>query len=312
MRLLRWVPVLGVGCVSLVTTDTKSLDSGTTPPVKDTGVAAVPVPSGGGSGSSGDTGVPFEPQVCTTSAPESRARPCAVGPDAASLASCAVGGFAALLGGVGYTGVDLALSAAVDGDTVVVCPGTWPGDLVVSAELLLVAADPTPGATVIDGGGVTGGLEISATSTVRGLTVRNGRRSSGGGGIVVTAPSTVLECMTVLDNRSRGGGGVSASGAGLVVRTSTFTGNTAGYDGGGLVARAGVTIEDCVFDQNTSGYEGGAVALDGDAVITRSWFGQNLADYSGAGCPGAGGTTASCRSPTPTCGATAPGTKAAA
>src|SRR5688572_11191205 len=207
---------------------------------------------------------------CTEPAPSSLTLPCTMPIDAIVVADCAAGGHAAMWNGIGFGTIADALDAAGAGDLVQVCPGTWSGPVQVDREVLLEAADPTPGATVIDGGGSSRGLEVRNPSTIRGLTVRNGSDL----GIQVTTQGVVLECMTVEDNRE---GGIDAWD-GLVLRTSTLRRNKAGYEGGALAGGGTFLVEDSRFEGNISDNGGGAVAIRGDATFTRTTFTDNVAD----------------------------------
>lgn len=215
-----------------------------------------------------DTGEPFVAPDCTAELPETAVVGCSLTPDAGAVAECAATGSAALIGAVGYPALADALSSAVAGDVVTVCPGTWAGPFEVDREIVLEAADPTPGLTVLEGG--TAVLTLASPATVIGLTIRGGRT-----GVSAEADDVVIECSEVSDNTRAG---IEATGADLVIRTSTIADNSGD---GGLVA-ATVTVEDTVFRGNYAGYGGGGAALGGgDATFTRTLFDHNVADYEG-------------------------------
>ncbi len=217
------------------------------------------------------------PESCDELAVPAVPAPCGSAPDPVAVADCAAG-YAALHLGLGYPTVAAGIAASAPGEVVVVCPGTWPGPVVVDREIVLEAADPSPGATVIDGQGASRGVEVLASATVRGLTVREGPGSLEPSAVLVEADEVVLECLTLEDNR---GGAVAARGRDLTVRTSTFVRNHAPTEGAALKASSGLVVEDCVFSENAAGFEGGAIVARGDVTIVRSAFERNSAEVEG-------------------------------
>ncbi len=203
---------------------------------------------------------------CPLAVPEP-ALTCADTPDPLALDACATSGAAALVSGNPFATVADAVASAAAGDVVVVCPGTWDGTFVVAQALTIEAADPTPGATVLEPADV----DLDAEVTLRGLTLRGGATL-----VQASAPAT-LECLVVAGATN---GGVVAE-APLVVRDSLFRGNEARHNGGALVAEEGLVVEDSHFVGNRSGYAGGAIQARGEASLRRSGFVDNSADYEG-------------------------------
>ncbi len=198
---------------------------------------------------------------------------CATPVDAAAVEACSAG-HAALHEGRGYDTLAEAIAAAGIGEEVTVCPGTFSGPVVVDRPILLGAADPRPGATVIDGGSDGRGVEILARALVRGFTILGREGAPAPSGVLAEADGVVLECLTLEDHRA---GAVGGPGRDLTVRTSTFRGNRAPGGGAAIAARSGLRVEDCAFVQNASS-AGGAVTAGGDLTITRSWFERNFAE----------------------------------
>jgi parallel beta-helix repeat protein len=92
-----------------------------------------------------------------------------------------------------YPTIGAAVSAAVSGETIVVCPGTYPGGVVVSKTLSIVGI----GHPVINATGRFNGVHILASgSSIQGLTVENAI----GEGILVGLATTPVSDVTIRGN----------------------------------------------------------------------------------------------------------------
>ena len=196
-----------------------------------------------------------------------------------------------MLGGVEYATVPHALSAAVDGDTLYVCPGVHVGQLFIDDErrLSITSFSGNRDDTVLDGGGLETVVHIGEDNRVdlSHLTIRNGLAQPwldgdyAGGGVMSFAVSTQIQDCVFVDNLapqdSAGGAAFAlyrwtALGSDPVeveIRDSHFENNTAqGHAGrGGAVfthtdqQALTVTLADSSFVGNGvgDGGEGGAV-----------------------------------------------------
>lgn len=195
-----------------------------------------------------------------------------------------------------------AIDAAVDGDRIVVAPGTYSEFLdFQSKAITLESSDPADPAivatTIIDGGNdesLAGfpqnpgtGLRISfaaGTAELRGLTIRNFADDFSGYPAAVEAVGNanfVIDRCRFVDNIGNGGaaGGVFLQGTATIV-DSTFEGNAAdgGYGGGLHLDGRDFTVTGCTFTGNRSfGGAGGSIALtsSGDALIANCTFAAN-------------------------------------
>ncbi len=92
-----------------------------------------------------------------------------------------------------YPTIGAAVGAAASGATIVVCPGTYPGGVVVSKALSIVGA----GHPVIDATGDDNGVHVLASgSRIQGLTVRNAL----GEGILVGLGTAPVSDVTISHN----------------------------------------------------------------------------------------------------------------
>ena len=224
----------------------------------------------------------------------------------------------------GYPTIQAGLEAAVAGDTVLVGCGTYyEHGLVMTSGVTLTSETGFPDCVTIDAVNldrVIDCFELDETSTIQGLTIKNGRNhvssptELGGGGVRCWLSSVrVLRC-AFIDNYSAltGGGGLAANPLPLYVESCVFVGNSTDDAGGGAIfsqvgatqitdcqfegntAKSGgavatylceATIEDCAFVGNsTHWYHGGAIDLYScDAAISRCTFIGNTATAFGGG-----------------------------
>jgi hypothetical protein len=204
--------------------------------------------------------------------------PCPLPVDTAAVATCA-DGRAATAGGRGYPSVGEAVGAAPAGGVVTVCPGVWDGGLVVDRGVELRAADPTPGATALDGPGGAPLVTTVGPTTLVGLTLS--RSWAVRGAAVEAFGDLQLDCVTAEhDTASADGGAVAVEGR-VDLRWCTFGDDAAGGSGGAVWATDGVTAVDTVFATSRAAL-GGAVATSGDLELERVGFVGNLAATGGA------------------------------
>jgi len=133
-------------------------------------------------------------------------------------------------------------------------------------------------------------LEISAAGnlTLDGVTVRNGKASSGGG--IRNEGTATITTSTISGNTADFGGGIRNEGtATITITASTISGNTADY-GGGIRNAGTVTITASTISGNTADYGGGIFNV-GTATINASTISGNTADYSGGGIYNSGTAT---------------------
>jgi parallel beta-helix repeat protein len=203
-----------------------------------------------------------------------------------------------------YGSIAEAVRAANPGDTVLVQPGTYRGNLVIDKRLRLRSASG-PAQTVLDGGSQGSvvvflnarrdGLDVPELS---GFTIRNGRSPEGqGGGITLYASDTLVENNTILGNQSSmdGGGILVDESSRATIRFNEIRSNTAHRFGGGIYVVNGSdpSIAFNTIAGNTAtgaavrngGASGGGIYMDAGAspqVIDNRIEG-NSADFAGGG-----------------------------
>lgn len=99
-----------------------------------------------------------------------------------------------------YATIQQAINASVDGDTVLVAPGTYSGEIDIIFKAITVTSEAGPDLTVLDGGG--GGAVFvvrfgESSGTLSGFTIRNG-----GFGVSSSFSSSVIRGNIIHNNSS--------------------------------------------------------------------------------------------------------------
>ena len=165
-------------------------------------------------------------------------------------------------------GIDL----AEEGATLVVCAGSYAGDLVLSGKPLTVLGAAGAEATEIVGSGEGPVWRITGVGepglVIEGLTIRGGQSTDGGGGI--HAEDSVLEVRRsrLTGNQGALGGGLMASGCELSLVDSELDTNSATYYGGGafLIDSEG-EVDGCLVQGNEAPSGGGLGIENGDITV---------------------------------------------
>jgi hypothetical protein len=186
--------------------------------------------------------------------------------------------------------LDSELAAAGPGDTLLLAPGTYRGTytLVSGVSLIGVAG---PDSTILDADGgryVLHGRDIGDSTTIAGLTLRNGRRdhaNSGGGGIYLYQSSpTILNCV-FHDHLGYLGPGVYANHRSHPVIAYCAFRDNEGYLGGAIAAYVDCNplIYNNVIHDNAAVSGGAILALNSAPVILRNTIVANAASDAGGG-----------------------------
>jgi hypothetical protein len=195
-----------------------------------------------------------------------------------------------------YPTIQAAIDAAVDGDTVLVAPGTYVERIDFHLKDITLASEEGPSVTTIDGGGldtvVQMDAEASETPTLRGFTIRGGGGSDGGGVRSRGGPA-LIEGNWLVDNTYCGeGGGIAVDFSAATIRDNVISHNrqvgcTGGIGGAGVsIGGAGtVTLVDNMITDNVHGSSGGGVTLfaAGTPTIARNFISGNRAGGQGGG-----------------------------
>ena len=172
--------------------------------------------------------------------------------------------------------IQSAIEEAIDGDTVLVQPGTYVENIsnnsknIVIGSLLLTTGDISYiNQTIIDGNQDGRVVSLSNNAVLTGFSITNGFVSypSMGAGISCGGSTTVKDVIISGNTTNHRGGGIAASGS-TTIKNAIISGNTANSYGGGIHCNYGdsLTIENVTISGNTAGSDGGGI---------YSWRGNN-------------------------------------
>lgn len=166
-----------------------------------------------------------------------------------------------------YPTIQEGLSAAADGDTVLVEPGTYVGpdnrDLDFGGKNIRLRSSGGRDVTVIDCEDFSRAFHLhggeDTTATVNGFTVINGHASKGGAARIVGASLTVKDCAFQQCRADSFGSALYIEGENgfprtrrLVVTDCAFSGNSTRYGGAVCCFYGTLAISSCEFRDNTS------------------------------------------------------------
>ncbi len=178
-----------------------------------------------------------------------------------------------------YETIQAAIDAAVDGDVVIVAPGTYTGDGNRDIDFLgkaitVSSADPNDHsivtATIIDCEGTKTenhrGFYFhsgeSKDSVLTGLTITGGYISTGGGIYCYNSSPTIMNCR-ILGNKAEvgtaDGGGIYFRSSRAIISSCQIVGNSAGDNGGAIYCKTTVTINNCLICGNDTEDDGGGI-----------------------------------------------------
>ena len=193
-----------------------------------------------------------------------------------------------------------AIDTAVNGDTVIVAPGTYTGtgnrDIDFKGKAITVRSiDPNDpdivAGTIIDCDGTEAqphrGFYFhsheNAGSVLNGLTITNGYATYGGGIYCSSSSPTITNC-TFTGNVASfwGGGGIFCYNSSPTITNCIFTGNSVygdGNEGGGMlnVNNSSPMVIGCTFNGNSAYFGGGMCNEESSPTLTNCIFTGNSA-----------------------------------
>jgi hypothetical protein len=187
--------------------------------------------------------------------------------------------------------IQQAIDASVNGDTVLVAPGTYIENIDFKGKAITVASEAGPQTTIIDGnqdGSVVKFVSGEGRSSIlSGFTLQNGFGfgDHGGGGVQMNNSSPKIINNIITNNGACEGPGVFISSGSPLIQSNLITGNTqqgcsGGLGGGGIfignLSRA--EIIDNTISFNFMGASGGGVKVEAASPkILRNTITNNVA-----------------------------------
>ena len=216
-----------------------------------------------------------------------------------------------------FTTIQAAIDAAVDGDTVLVAPGTYVENIDFLGKAIIVVSSAGADVTTIDGSGCSTGIANCSVVTcsngegagtaLAGFNVQGGNGTGGpgpigcsagncdflGGGMrIANGSPQVIDCVFV-GNSATKGGGLYCINSSPTLTGCSFIGNQAiDFSAGGFAAEGGgvynlssqPTLLNCIFDSNLAYIGGGIANRDGsDCKISGCTFFGNTVGATGIG-----------------------------
>ncbi|MFC1888795.1 right-handed parallel beta-helix repeat-containing protein [Thermodesulfobacteriota bacterium] len=195
--------------------------------------------------------------------------------------------------------IQAGIDAAVDGDLVLVAPGTYQESIDFYGKSIVVQSEGGAGVTSIErgatGGSVVTFLDIEDSEPLLdGFDVRRGHGTYGfGGGVYcVNSSSPTIRNCTITSNMIEyefAGGGIYCEGSSLTVENCTISYNCAGCapesfgEGGGIYCLESTLsiIDSTISNNDTRGSGGGINCSDSTLTITNCTVEDNLAASGG-------------------------------
>ncbi|MBW7992634.1 MAG: hypothetical protein FVQ84_21815 [Planctomycetes bacterium] len=205
-----------------------------------------------------------------------------------------------------YTTIQAAIDVSMDGDTVLVAPGTYTGngnrDIDFKGKAITVKSEEGPQTCIIDCQGTEDEQHRGfyfhngedANSVVQGFTITNGliREHKSGGGILCDNSSPrIIDCI-IVGNEARTGGGIATINSSVQIIDCLIKNNVAADGGGieiGLHDNGVVLIKGCIVVGNHAVYysrfggEGGGILAHSSSHISNCTIAGNRGGYSGGG-----------------------------
>lgn len=142
-----------------------------------------------------------------------------------------------------HTTIQDAIDNAIEGDEIVVCPGTYLETINYSSKnIILRSTDPDDPniveSTIIDGNSngsvVTFNSNETSAAVLSGFTIRNGDTNGDGGGIYIKNCSPFITKNIIEDNYSAYGGGIYLENSDANITDNIIRNNDVSSDGGGI------------------------------------------------------------------------------
>jgi hypothetical protein len=186
--------------------------------------------------------------------------------------------------------IQAGINAAVNGDTVLVSPGTYKENINFNGKAITVKSQSGPGATIIDGGlkdtVVTFASSEVRSSVLSGFTVQNGVAASyyGGGVYISNSSPTIVGNVITLNSSCVAGAGIYSSGGGPLIQNNIISNNVQSCFGGlggggiGISGGSGIQITSNVIVGNVySTATGGGISLSntGSALVLSNTISNN-------------------------------------
>lgn len=184
--------------------------------------------------------------------------------------------------------IQAGIDAAVNGDTVLVAPGTYEEILFFNGKAIAVKSEQGPHATVIDGKGdirvVSFENNEGPDSLIEGFTIRNAKGSLiDGGGIYCDQASPTIRNNIITENSCHIGGGIICyTGSPEIIGNIITNNESIDWSAGICCYYSSPNIADNIISENKSELGGGiSCSWDSSPTITGNIVSNNIASWGG-------------------------------
>lgn len=194
-----------------------------------------------------------------------------------------------------YSTIQAGIDASVNGDIVLVAPGTYVENIRFNGKAITLKSAQGPEVTVIDGGSPADPDFGSAillmdgetfSSSVQGFTISQGTGTKFGssslnkygGGICCYDTSPYILDNIITGNTADYGGGIYSSKTQTLIYGNRIEYNLDAGAGGGFYGTA--TIQNCHIEGNTA-YSGGGLGMRSAGNVTNNYFTKNSCERTG-------------------------------
>lgn len=189
--------------------------------------------------------------------------------------------------------IQAAINAAVEGDTVLVSPGTYIERIDFSGKGITVQSESGQQVTFINGTGLGSAVTFNAgeTSSAKliGFTIQNGLGLEGGGVFIRFASPQIINNV-IRNNTASSGGGVHIIGGAPLLLNNIISNNRAGIGGGpggGIYISGGTSarIINNLISENVGNTTGGGIVIGGagDLLVQGNIIRKNRSLLQGGG-----------------------------
>lgn len=187
-----------------------------------------------------------------------------------------------------YSTIQQAINEAVDGDEIIVAPGTYNEAINFIGKKLDLHSSGGRDVTTIDATGINTSVVTvfsgeGPRSMLTGFTITGGNTSVGGGMRVQASSPLVISCAFIDNYAKMGGGAIYHQDGAMIVEDCSFINNTALYSGGAINdISSNLVIVNSVFTENQAGQNGGAMIFaQSGPFIGNCEFTNNVSDVNG-------------------------------